>query len=70
METNPALEVLKQSTSLLSEFFQKEEAFLDVPFTIEEVEHAVNRMKLKSAGLDSLTAEPLMYGGQSIIKWL
>ena len=69
VETNPALEeVLKQSTSLLSESFQKEEAFLDVPFAIEEVEHAVNRMKL--AGPDSLTAEHLKYGEQSIIKWL
>lgn len=72
VETNPALkEVLKQSTSLLSQSFQVEEAFLDIPFTIEEVEHAVNRMKLKkSAGPDSLTAEHLKYGGQSIIKWL
>ena len=37
---------MEQSTSLLSESFLKEDAFFDVPFTIEEVEHAVNRMKL------------------------
>ena len=62
---------MEQSTSLLSESFQKEEAFLDVPVTIEEVEHAVNRMKLKKlAGPDNLTAGHLKYGGQSIIKWL
>ena len=62
---------MEQSTSLLSESFQKEEAFLDVPFTIEEVEHAVNRLKLKkSAGPDNLTAEHLKYREQSIIKWL
>ena len=53
---------MEQSTSLLSESFQKEEAFFDVPFTIEEVEHAVNRIKLKkSAGPDILTAEHLKY---------
>ena len=38
---------------------------------VEEVEHAVNRMKpKKSAGPDDLTPEHLTYGGQSIIKWL
>ena len=51
-ESNPALEELfRQSTSLLSSSFQKDEVFLDVPFTSEEVEHAVRKMKLKkSAG--------------------
>ena len=49
----------------------KEEVFLDVPFSIEEVEHTVYKMKLKkSAGPDNLTAEHLKFGGQSIIIWL
>ena len=56
---------------MLSASFKKEEVFLDVPFSTEEVEHAVKLMKLKkSAGPDDLTAEHLKYGGRSIITWL
>ena len=61
-------ELMKQSTTLVLANFQKEEVFLDVPFSLEEVEHAVN--KKKSAGPDDLMAEHLKYGGQSIIMWL
>ena len=47
------------------------EVFLDVPFSTEEVEHTVNKMKLKkSAGPDNITAEHLKFGGQAIITWL
>ncbi len=72
VETNLSLqELAEQSTSLLSATFQKEETFLDTPFTADEVECAVNRMKRKkSAGPDDLTAEHLRHGGRSIIKWL
>ena len=71
-DTEPEIkELLKQLTTLLSETFQKEEVFIDVPFTIEEVGKAVNRMKLmKSAGPDDLMAEHLKYGGRSIVMWL
>ena len=71
-DTEPEIqELLKQLTTLLSETFQEEEVFLDVPFTIEEVGKAVNRMKLmKSAGPDDLMAEHLKYGGHSIVMWL
>ena len=71
-EKNHALkESIKQSSPLLSATFQKEEVFLDVPFSTEEVEHTVNKMKLKkSAGPDNLTAEHLKFGGQTIITWL
>ena len=62
---------MKQSTILLSESFQKEEIFLDVPFTAQEVYHAVNIMKLnKSADPDNITAEHLRYGGKMVIVWL
>lgn len=62
---------MKQSTTLLSESFQKQEVFLDVPFTTEEVHHAVNNMKLKkSAGSDDITAEHLKYGGETVTVWL
>ena len=69
-KSNPALEELfRQSTSLLSSSFQKEEVFLDVPFTSEEVEHAVRKMKLKkSAGPDNLSAEHLRYGGHCMVN--
>ena len=41
-EKNPALKKsIKQSSTLLSATFKKEEVFLDVP---EEVEHTVNKM--------------------------
>ena len=71
-EKNPALkESIKQSSTLLSATFQKEEVFLDVAFCTEEVEHTQNKMKLKkSAGPDNLTAEHLKFGGQTIITWL
>ena len=70
--TNPALkESIEQCVTLLSTSFQKEEVFLDVAFNTEEVDHAVNKLKIKkSAGPDNLTAEHLKYGGNSIIVWL
>ena len=63
--------MIKQSITLLSESFQKEEVFLNVPFTVEEVHHAVNNMKLKkSAGPDEITAEHLKNGGETVAVWL
>ena len=48
-ETTPALEeLMKESTTLLSESFQKEEIFLDVTITAEEVHHAVNVMNYET----------------------
>ena len=46
--SNPALLKLQRFLpSLMSSCFQKEEVFLDVPFSEEEVEHAVSKLKLK-----------------------
>lgn len=54
--------------SLLSTSFQKEEVFVDVPFSSEE---AVHKMKLeKSAGPDKLSAEHLKHGGHNIVPCL
>ena len=71
-EKNPALkESIKHASTLLSATFQKEEVFLDVPFSTKEIEHTVKKMKLKkAAGPDNLTAEHLKFGGQTIITWL
>ena len=69
-KTRPVLKASKSPT-LLSATFQKQEVFLDIPFSTEEVEYTVNKMKLKkSAGQDNLTAEHLKFGGQTIITWL
>ena len=71
-EENPALkEWFHHVTALLSASFQKEEAFLDVPFTSEEIAHAIHKMKLKkSSGPDNLSAEHLRHGGHSVVIWL
>ena len=59
-------------TTLLSELFQKEETFLDVPFTGEEISRLLQkRMKLKkSAGPDDLTSEHRLYRGHTIVTWI
>ena len=68
------LQELQQNnmTTLATASFQKEELFLDVPFTVEEVECTLlKRMKLKkSSGPDDLTTEHLRYGGSTIVVWL
>ena len=57
-------------TDLLSTSFQKEDTFLDVPFT-SELWHAVHKMKLnESSSPDNLSAEHLRHGGHSIVIWL
>ena len=68
-ETNITLkESIEQCTSLLSASYQKEEVFLDIGFSTEEVISAVTKMKIKkSAGEDGLTAKHLKYGGNCII---
>ena len=68
----PELMSLKQQLpSLISSSFEKEEHFLDVPFTQEEVDFAIQKLKLnKPSGPDDLTAEHLRYGEHSISLWL
>ena len=61
----------QESTSLLSSSFQKEELFLDFPFSTDEVTLAINRMKLKkSPGPDNLTSEHFRFSGHSVVTWL
>ena len=56
-------------TEIRSTSFYREETFLDMPFTEEEVQQIVERkMKLgKASGLDGLTAEHIRHGGHTII---
>lgn len=44
---------------------------LDTPFSIEEIEHAVKKLKIgKGCGADKLQAEHLKYGGHIVLLWL
>ena len=48
-----------------------EEYILDVAFTLEEVQGAVNKLKLgKSGGPDGIIAEHLRWGGETLLLWL
>lgn len=42
-------ELMKQSTSLFSATFHKEEVFIDIPFNNNKVEYAVNKLKMKKS---------------------
>ena len=66
VQRNQPLEILhKHMTTFLSESFQEEETFLDVPLPEEEeVSHLLQKLK-KSAG-----QEHLRYGGLTIVTWL
>lgn len=67
------LQDLQQKLSMLaSASLQKEKLFLDVPFSVEEVECTLQKkMKLKKAsGPDDLTIEHLRYGGPTVAIWL
>ena len=65
-------ELQLELASLASESYQKEEPFLDIPFTADEVKCILQKkLKLrKSSGPDDLTTEHLWYGGPSVILWL
>ena len=57
-------DVQQKLSMLASKSFQKEEPFLDVPFSVEEVECILQKMKMKKAsGPDDLTTKHLRYGG-------
>ena len=57
--------------SLIPTSMENEEYILDVPFTVEEVEKAIIRLKRRKApGPDNLMAEHLIEGGQSVVVCL
>ena len=68
MDLQPVLQELQtELLSLATTSYQREEHFLDVPFSVEEVEHILGNW---ASGPDSLMTEHLRYGGPSITLWL
>ena len=66
MDLQPALQELQtELSSLATTSYQREEHFMDVPFSVEEVEHILgNKMKLgKASGPNSLMTEHLRNWG-------
>ena len=48
-----------------------EDGILNIPFTVEEIEYALMKLKTKkSAGADGLFAEHLKHGGPVLTLWL
>ena len=44
---------------------------VDTPFTLEEVENAVHKLKPgRASGCDGLIGEHLIHGGQTVLSWL
>ena len=55
----------QRTNALLSQSYNNDEHILDIPFQSEEIEHALNKLKLKkSPEHGGITAEHLKYGGQ------
>ena len=56
---------------LLSESYKNKEQILDTVFQLQEIDNALNKLKLKKTGDHSgITAEHLRYGGYSLKLWL
>ena len=57
--------------SLFNESLLNKEYLLDTPFTVEELEQALRKVKKrKASGPDGLFAEHLKFGGQVLLTWL
>ena len=71
-EEFPILADLKEQVdSLFKRSLENEEMLLDTPFTAEEVDNALRRLKPgKAAGHDLLQPEHLKYGGEVIRIWV
>ena len=61
----------QRTNALLSQSYNSDEHILDIPFQSEEIEHALNKLKLKkSPDHGGITAEHLKYGGHHLKLWL
>ena len=68
----PGLQVYQNCVDILtSVLLRNEEYLLDIPFSVDEVEHATRRLKKrKTPGPDNLLAEHLLEGGDIIVAWM
>ena len=65
------MELQNQIDGLLPQSMENEEFILDVPFSMDEVEGAVKKLKKRKVpGHDNLLAEHLIEGGPCVITWL
>ena len=61
----------QRTNALLSQSCNNDEHILDSPFQSEEIEHTLNKLKLKkSPDHGGITAEHLKYGGHQLKLWL
>ena len=57
--------------SLYNASLSNEEYLLDMPFTTEELEQVIRKLKMRKAcGPDGLLGEHLKFGGQALFTWL
>ena len=58
------------NSCLVVQSHKNEDFLLHVPFTVEDVSGAVNRLKMRKAlGPDGLIAENIKAGGDAMITW-
>ena len=68
LECEELQELQEQVNVRVCQSLENEEYILDVPFSFEEVENAVRRLKKKTAqGPNNLMGEHLFAGGRSVI---
>ena len=69
--SSPLSEIQKRVNDMERRSFNDNDNVLDVPFDVEEVGHAVNRLKLRrSGGPDNLSPEHIRYCGPVCLNWL
>ena len=69
--SSPTAEGVPHITTLYARSFSYDDQIVDTPFTTEEIEEAVKKLKCgKSGGVDGLQPEHIKYGGHSLILWL
>ena len=71
-EEKPSVaEAISELPNLVSESYANLETVLDYPFTFEEVEGAIHRLKARKAGgADKIQPEHIKFGGQKLVMWL
>ena len=70
-EKAPVASANSEMQDLMTESFLNVETILDVPFTAEEIEAAIKRIKVGKAGRDDyIQPEHIKFGGRQLTVWL